>query len=130
MKKNWRLTVEGSFSAGHAINHYEGKCERLHGHNFTVRITVQGHEVDSKTGMLLDFKIIRTALRDVLDRLDHQILNETPPFDRISPSSENLAEFIWKRMNEKLAPYLQDGTSLSEVAVSEKPGQEAAFLGF
>lgn len=129
MKKNWRLNVEGNFSAAHAINHYEGKCERLHGHNFTVRITVRGNEVDPKTGMLLDFKIIKTALKDVLDRLDHQILNETPPFDKLSPSSENLAEFIWIGMTEKLGPYLGNGTSLAEVAVSEKPGQEAAFLG-
>ncbi len=129
MKKHWSLNVEGNFSAAHAINHYEGKCERLHGHNFTVRITVRGNEVDPKTGMLLDFKIIKTALKDVLDRLDHQILNETPPFDKLSPSSENLAEFIWIGMTEKLGPYLGNGTSLAEVAVSEKTGQEAVFLG-
>ena len=99
----WRLTVRDDFSAGHALRHYEGKCERMHGHNFGVELTVQGQRLTRDTEMLLDFKRLKTGLKTVLDALDHRLLNETPPFDVINPSSENLARHIWRGMAELLA---------------------------
>ena len=56
-EKLWRLTVRDDFSAGHALRHYEGKCERMHGHNFAVELTVEGNRLAPQTEMLLDFKI-------------------------------------------------------------------------
>lgn len=50
------------------------------------------------TELLLDFKILKTALKDVLRELDHRVLNDTPPFDRTNPSSENLSRHIWRSM--------------------------------
>ena len=44
-KKIWRLTVRDEISAGHALRHYEGKCERMHGHNFAVELTVEGDKL-------------------------------------------------------------------------------------
>ena len=57
----WRLTVRDDFSAGHALRHYEGKCERMHGHNFAVELTVQGQRLTRDTEMLLDFKTLKTG---------------------------------------------------------------------
>ena len=87
----WRLTVRDDFAAAHALRHYEGKCERLHGHNFAVELTVEGQNLTQDTEMLLDFKVLKTGLKRVLETLDHRLLNETPPFDRLNPSSENLS---------------------------------------
>ena len=95
--------VRDDFSDGHALRHYEGKCERMHGHNFGVELTVQGQRLTRDTEMLLDFKTLKTGLKTVLDTLDHRLLNETPPFDVINPSSENLARHIWRGMAELLA---------------------------
>ena len=130
-KKCWRLTVRDEFSSGHALRHYEGKCENLHGHNFGVELTVQGEELLPDTELLLDFKVLKQALKQTLEALDHRVLNETPPFDRINPSSENLARHIWRQVEARLAsspdPQAQK-VHLVSVAVSEKGRQTATYM--
>ena len=66
----WQLTVSDSFSAAHALRHYQGKCERLHGHNFTVEVTVEGERLEADTEMLLDFSHIKAHLKAALADLD------------------------------------------------------------
>ena len=130
-KKLWRLTVRDDFSAGHAMRHYEGKCERMHGHNFAVELTVEGSQLAAGTEMLLDFKVLKKGLKAVLDALDHRLLNETPPFDRINPSSENLARHIWQGMQAHLAAHDDPQAQLvrlHSVTVSEKGAQSATYL--
>ena len=86
----WRLTVRDEFSAGHALRHYQGKCENLHGHNFGVELCVEGRDLTPDTELLLDFKILKTALKDVLRELDHRVLNPLTapiPRRRISPAT-------------------------------------------
>ena len=130
-KKLWRLTVRDDFSAGHALRHYEGKCERMHGHNFAVELTVEGSQLAAGTEMLLDFKVLKKGLKAVLDALDHRLLNETPPFDRINPSSENLARHIWQGMQAHLAAHDDPQAQLvrlHSVTVSENGAQSATYL--
>ena len=130
-KKLWRLTVRDDFSAGHALRHYEGKCERMHGHNFAVELTVEVSQLAPGTEMLLDFKVLKKGLKIVLDALDHRLLNETPPFDRINPSSENLARHIWQGMQAHLAAHDDPQAQLvrlHSVTVSEKGAQSATYL--
>ena len=95
-KGKWTLEVQEEFSASHQLRNYGGKCERMHGHNFGVRVVVEGEELAPDTGLLIDFKVLKTKLRDVLTVLDHRHLNEVPPFDDCNPSSENIALFIFK----------------------------------
>lgn len=89
----FEVSVDHTFAAGHALRNYRGRCENVHGHNYRVRVTVSGDQLDS-AGLLLDFVDMRTAIKAVVDRLDHQFLNDLPPFDRINPSAENLAKFL------------------------------------
>ena len=70
-KKCWRLTVRDEFCSAHALRHYEGKCEHLHGHNFGVELTVQGEELLPDTELLLDFKVLRQVLKETLDTLGY-----------------------------------------------------------
>lgn len=121
----WRLTVSLDFSASHAIREYPGKCERLHGHNFVAEVEVEGRRLDPATGMLLDFKLLKTELKAVLEELDHCHLNEAPAFVDQSPSSENIARHIHQGLSARLAPY---PVRLVRVSVSEKPGQSATYL--
>ncbi|MDD2967896.1 MAG: 6-carboxytetrahydropterin synthase QueD [Desulfovibrionaceae bacterium] len=124
LQKYWQLTVRSEFSAAHALRHYQGKCENLHGHNFGVEVTVEGQELEPKTEMLVDFKVLKTALKTVLEQLDHHVLNETPPFDVQNPSSENLSRYIWQHM----ASLLQGlPVRLHSVTVSEKGAQSATY---
>lgn len=128
----WRLTVRGQFSAAHALRNYHGKCENLHGHNFDVEVSVEGSQLDASTGMLLDFGILKQLLRTALAGLDHANLNELQSFADVNPSSENLAKYIWDRMEELLAvcPECQARiVRLACVSVSENGTQTATWFG-
>ena len=125
MKKSvWLLTVRGEFSAAHALRHYQGKCENMHGHNYGAELTVRGEKLSSDTELAMDFSEMKKIFREVLEQLDHHILNETPPFDVINPSSENLARYIWKQLEPRFA---QSPVELYSVTVSEKTAQSATY---
>lgn len=99
----FEVSVTQSFAAAHALRHYKGKCENLHGHNYRVEVTVAGPQVDRLTGMLVDFVELKRALRDAIARLDHVNLNETPPFDaELNPSAENIAWYLWREIQQAL----------------------------
>jgi len=97
----YTLTVRSSFAAAHRLREYEGNCERLHGHNWQVEVTVESECLDEK-GMAMDFREMKGALHDILSRMDHKYLNEIPPFDVQNPSSENLARCIFSEMEGKV----------------------------
>lgn len=124
-KRVWRLTVRSEFCAGHALRHYEGKCENTHGHNFAVEAVVEGDVLEPKTELLLDFKVLKTELKAILETLDHRVLNDTAPFDTINPSSENLSRHIWQAMDEALKSY---PVRMHSVTVSEKSAQSASYM--
>jgi 6-pyruvoyltetrahydropterin/6-carboxytetrahydropterin synthase len=89
----FEVSVDHTFAAGHALRNYKGRCENVHGHNYKVRVTVTGSQLDS-TGLLVDFVDMRAAIKAVVDRLDHRFLNDLSPFDQINPSAENLAKYF------------------------------------
>ena len=124
-KKLWRLAVRSEFSASHALRHYQGKCEALHGHNFSVEMAVEGSSLQEDTELLVDFKVLKVRLNEALEGLDHGILNETAPFDTINPSSESLARHIW----QVLVPAMEElGVRLHSITVGEKAGQSATYM--
>ena len=95
----YEITVEAGFSSGHYLRNYHGKCENPHGHNYKVFVTLQGRELDS-TGLLLDFKLLKQVMRPVIDRLDHQMINDIEPFKtELNPSAENLARYFYDESN-------------------------------
>lgn len=95
------LQTEDHFSSAHQLREYRGKCENLHGHNWRVLVRVRGARLDA-TGMLLDFGDLKNIVHDVLEGLDHTFLNDTPPFDRINPTAENLACYIFTEVESML----------------------------
>ncbi len=120
----WTVGVREEFSAAHRLENYGGKCEELHGHNYTVEAEVEGTATDPATGLLLDFKDLRGHLKAVLAGLDHHFLNEAPCLEGVNPSSEHLARYIFGAL-KKLLGHLP--VRLVAVRVFEKPGQWAAW---
>jgi len=98
----FEVAVEQSFASAHALRNYKGRCENVHGHNWKVRVVIEGEKLDA-TGMLVDFLDVKSFMAEILDRIDHQFLNEIPPFDVINPSAENIAEYFFQQMTGKLA---------------------------
>jgi 6-pyruvoyltetrahydropterin/6-carboxytetrahydropterin synthase len=97
----YEVTVERGFSSGHYLRNYKGKCENPHGHNYKVRITLAGESLD-KAGLLLDFRDLKQVMRPVVDRIDHQMLNDLEPFTEINPSAENLARYFYDETNRQM----------------------------
>ena len=73
----------------------------MHGHNYRCQVVVEGAELDH-IGLLVDFVELKRVVHSVLDRLDHQWLNEFPPFDVLNPSAENIARYIYEQVLEGL----------------------------
>ncbi len=121
----WRLTVRGEFASAHALRHYQGKCEALHGHNYSVEMTVEGETLTPDTELVVDFSILKKELRAELALIDHVNLNELPPFDEVNPSSENLARFLYRRMKTRLTGM---PVHLYSLTVGETAIQSATYM--
>lgn len=117
----FEVSVDETFSAGHALRGYHGKCENVHGHNYRVRVIVSGPRLDS-VGLLVDFVLIKQALRAVIATLDHRFLNDFAPFDSLNPSAENIARHIHDEVSRQIEPQLEkagNDARLSAVTVWE-----------
>ena len=128
----YQLIIEDGFSSAHALRHYHGVTEPLHGHNFRVQLVVEGKRLQKKVKYVTDFIALQKALRAIVEPLDHINLNETPPFKKENPSAENLARFIGQEMKRRLPAGRQDGLKagvrLISVTVWETPERAARFL--
>jgi len=98
-----------------------------HGHNYVVEVSLAG-DPDPVTGMVLDLKELKDILtHHIVEPYDHRFLNyEVPPFDRIVPTTENIARDIWRR----LEPHLTDSRKkLHAVRVYETPDLYVDYFG-
>ena len=120
----YEVTIKREFSAAHMLQEIGGRCEDLHGHNFTVEATVTAAALTNE-GIMVDFRNVKRWLDEVLGVLDHRCLNELPFFSGINPSSENIARFIFDRIREKLPP----GPSLAKVTVWESEDARVSYTG-
>jgi 6-pyruvoyltetrahydropterin/6-carboxytetrahydropterin synthase len=93
--------VTDTFSAAHRLAGYEGDCERLHGHNYKVEVVVQSRKLDTM-GIVMDFRVLKNLLKEVLSDMDHQYLNELPAFTEKNPSAENIAQYIFTSLSKKI----------------------------
>jgi len=119
----YHISVEQHFDAAHFLRGYQGKCEALHGHRFRVVVKVESAQVND-IGIAYDFVELKRHLGDILARFDHTCLNDVAPFDKINPSSENLATTIYNELRPKLAGA---PVSLSCVDVWESPHSGVSY---
>ena len=122
----FEVTVERGFSSGHFLRNYKGKCENPHGHNYKVRITLRGEALDH-AGLLLDFRDLKQVMRPVIDRLDHQMINEIEPFTTINPSAENLAKYFYEETNRQLAEMTGGRVRVKDCTIYETDTTTATY---
>ena len=92
---SWNLVVRQKFSAAHFLEHYQGKCEKMHGHTFELEVHFQTRALE-RSGISIDFGEIKEYLRGLVP--DHHVLNEVYDF---SPSAENLAKYFFEKIKLK-----------------------------
>ena len=115
------LSKQFFFHAAHHLPNVpdDHKCKRPHGHSYTVEVHVEG-EVDPHLGWLMDYADIKEAWLPLGAQLDHYDLNGIAGLE--NPTSENLAAWIW----ERLQPTLPE---LSAIVVFESPTAKATYRG-
>jgi 6-pyruvoyltetrahydropterin/6-carboxytetrahydropterin synthase len=121
----FEVTIEETFAAGHALRNYRGKCENVHGHNYRAEVTLRGAELDA-IGLLVDFVELKRVVHAVLDRMDHQWLNDLPPFDALNPSAENMAKYIYDQVSAALKT--KEGVRVAGVRLWETDSASAAYF--
>ena len=116
------VSTEVEFAAAHALAGYAGPCEKLHGHNYRVRLIVTAPELDG-VGMVMDFAELKRVLKDITAPLDHQNLNEIAPFDRLNSTAEHLARHLYEEARKRIGPPLR----VWRVEVYETPTSCASY---
>ncbi len=111
----YELKILSQFAAAHQLREFGGKCEHMHGHNWKMEVFVRGENLGDN-GLLIDFHEVKAATNRVLERLDHKLLNEVKPFDRINPSSENIARHVFESLSRELD---NDAVKISRVTAWE-----------
>ncbi len=116
----FEVKIETSFSSAHHLLNYKGKCENMHGHNWKVEVTASGETLD-KSNILIDFKLLKKEINEIVDYLDHKDLNTLEEFKGESPSSEFIAKLIYKKAKEKFP-------NISRVDVWETATSRASYF--
>lgn len=118
----YRLRVETTFAAAHKVVESNGKCEKLHGHTFTVELFVTAENTEPN-GMVIDFAVLKTALQKVTETLDHSYLNDNDELG--NPTSENIAKYFFNQLKKTLP----QEPKLEKVRVWESPKSWAEYSG-
>ena len=98
----FEIARERTFSASHQLRNYKGRCERLHGHNWRIRVCVSAKDLDS-SGMVIDFHELDRMMGLAIEAFDHRHLNDVPAFEKDNPSAENIARAIGESVKNQLA---------------------------
>jgi 6-pyruvoyltetrahydropterin/6-carboxytetrahydropterin synthase len=123
------LTRKAEFSASHVCANPAWDDQRNHaiygananpnghGHNYVLAVTIEG-EPDPLTGMVFDLRELKEILNEeVVEPMDHRFLNrEVAPFDRVVPTTENVAIEIWRRLAGRIS---REGVKLHNVRLYE-----------
>ncbi|CAC9430661.1 6-pyruvoyl tetrahydrobiopterin synthase (EC 4.2.3.12) [uncultured Gammaproteobacteria bacterium] len=117
------LKIVTDFASAHSLRNYPGDCSRLHGHNWQVEVSVESEVVDA-LGIAIDFREIKKQTKEVVKRLDHQYLNEIPPFDELNPTAENIAKYFYQEVSVLIN---NQDVRVCEVIIWETPRASVAY---
>ena len=100
----YELSITSNFASAHFLRGYKGPCEGMHGHTWKVEVVIESQKVN-EIGLVIDFRELKVKLKNLLEKLDHTCLNDLPAFKNINPSTENLAEYIFKEFRRDCQAY-------------------------
>ena len=135
----YSLKTSACFDSAHFLSGYNGKCANLHGHTWTVEVTVSEARlitVGEKRGMVIDFSDLKKAVRALADSFDHTLIYERGTLRESTllalrdegfsltefpdrPTAENFARYFYERLSAQLP--------VSSVTVYETPHNCATY---
>ncbi len=120
------LSAETTFSAAHTLPNVP-KCERFHGHNWRVRLTVRVDEhALGPDGMGIDFRDLEETARAIVADFDHAYLNDLEPFQSSPPTAERIALVAGTRAVKRFATATPP-IVVSEIEVWETPEYRVVY---
>jgi 6-pyruvoyltetrahydropterin/6-carboxytetrahydropterin synthase len=124
-KPRFTVRVSARFEAAHFLREYRGISEPLHGHSYKVEADLAGRAggIDSDA-IAVDFVSARHKLEALAKTLDYGCINDVPPFDRINPSAENIAEWFARELAAAVAG---DDAVVQAVTIWEGPVNSVTF---
>jgi len=97
----YEVLVEQKFSSAHYLRDYHGKDEPLHGHNWKVQVKFKGRKLIKPEEYLIDFVEVSSTLEKIIAKINYKNINDVAPFNRINPSAENIAQWIYTEFAKK-----------------------------
>ncbi len=123
MTEKYVIRVEAQFEAAHNLRSYKGAPEPLHGHSWKVEAKFRCAKLDHED-IGIDYVHVEEVLRNLAMRFDHRYINDIPPFDVLSPTSENIARWFFTELNK---PEIIQASILEEVIVWEGPKASVSY---
>ncbi len=120
----YEIFIKTHFSSAHYLRNYPGNCEHLHGHNWDVEVVV-GSEVLNEIDVAIDFRDVKRIVAEIMEELDHTNLNDHHAFTEVNPSSERIAEYIFRQLARRLGPF--PAVRPVRVKVCETPGSGVIY---
>jgi 6-pyruvoyltetrahydropterin/6-carboxytetrahydropterin synthase len=119
----FEISITDEFSSAHNLRGYKGKCESLHGHNWQIEVVVCSEKLDD-IGMVIDFKKLKEIVNRIIKDLDHRYLNKLAYFKKVNPTSENIAKYIFNKINLLIK---KEAVVLKSVSVWENRNSKATY---
>ena len=101
----FELSITGDLASAHFLRGYDGPCKDLHGHTWKVEVTIQSEKLNG-IGLVVDFRDMKCRLKDILKPIDHVCLNDLAYFKTVNPSTENLAQYIFREFSKACRPFV------------------------
>ncbi len=118
----FELSVKGDIASAHFLREYEGKCKNLHGHTWKIEVFIKSEKLD-KVGMVVDFTVLKKQFKEFLIHIDHVCLNDLEYFKKVNPTTENIAQYVYRNFNQVIAPL-----KISKVQVWESDASAVTYF--
>ena len=122
----YEIIIEDHFTAIHYLKLYDGSWEKPHGHNWKVAVTAQAENLDS-IGVVMDFEMLKPALKEILAGFNCTSFNEHPRFKGtgVNSSTENIARLIYDELVKKVK---SKTARITKITVWETADACASFI--
>lgn len=101
----FELSIKGDIASAHFLRGYPGKCKDMHGHTWKIEVFLAADELN-ELGMVEDFALLKKQFKEFLEMLDHKCLNDLEYFQKVNPTAENIAKFIYEQFATVVRPLI------------------------
>ena len=119
----YEITLDMFFNARHFVV-MNGVPGEVHTHSYRLQVRCRSRQLEQDSHVVVGYTAIRERMKQVVSAYNNQLLNDLPPFQRLQPTTENLAAVLFQQLERLLADL---PVELVGVTVWESPTESVAF---